>query len=83
MDNLIKKLQYRSNHRGTKEMDLLIGGFATENLKKMTLEELKEFEILLNFTDKELSSWLVDNKKNNDLENFSISCKIKEFKLKF
>jgi antitoxin CptB len=83
MNNLIKKLQYRSNHRGTKEMDLLIGGFATENLKKMTLEELKEFEILLNFTDKELSSWLVDNKKNNDLENFSISSKIKEFKLKF
>jgi antitoxin CptB len=83
MDNLIKKLQYRSNHRGTKEMDLLIGGFANENLKKMTLEELKEFEILLNFTDKELSSWLVDNKKNNDLENFSISNKIKEFKLKF
>jgi len=83
MNNLIKKLQYRSIHRGTKEMDLLIGGFATENLKKMTLEELKEFEILLNFTDKELSSWLVDNKKNNDLENFSISSKIKEFKLKF
>ncbi len=83
MNNLIKKLQYRSNHRGTKEMDLLIGGFATENLKKMTLEELKEFEILLNFTDKELSSWLVDNKKNNDLEKFSISSKIKEFKLKF
>jgi len=81
MNNLIKKLQYRSNHRGTKEMDLLIGGFATENLKKMTLEELKEFEILLNFTDKELSSWLVDNKKNNDLEKFSISKKIKEFKL--
>jgi len=25
----------------------------------------------------------VDNKKNNDLENFSISNKIKEFKLKF
>jgi antitoxin CptB len=83
MNNLIKKLQYRSNHRGTKEMDLLIGGFATENLKKMTLEELKEFEILLNFTDKELNSWLVDNKKNKDLENFSISNKIKEFKLKF
>jgi antitoxin CptB len=83
MNNLKKKLQYRSNHRGTKEMDLLIGGFATENLNKMTLEELKEFEILLNFTDKELSSWLVDNKKNNDLENFSISSKIKEFKLKF
>ena len=83
MSNLIKKLFYRSNHRGTKEMDLLIGGFANENLKKLTPEELQEFESLLNFTDKELSSWLVDNKKNIDLENFSISKKIKEFKLQF
>ena len=83
MNNLIKKLLYRSNHRGTKEMDLLIGGFANENIKKLTPIELKEFEILLNFTDKELSSWLVDNNKNIDLDKFSISNKIKEFKLKF
>jgi succinate dehydrogenase flavin-adding protein (antitoxin of CptAB toxin-antitoxin module) len=83
MSNLIKKLLYRSNHRGTKEMDLLIGGFANENLNKLNSDELKEFELLLNFTDKELSSWLVDNKKNIDLEKFSISKKIKEFKLEF
>ena len=83
MNNLIKKLLYRSNHRGTKEMDLLIGGFANENLNKLNSDELKEFELLLNFTDKELSSWLVDNKKNIDLEKFSISKKIKEFKLQF
>ena len=83
MNNLIKKLLYRANHRGTKEMDLVIGGFANENLKKLTFEELKEFEILLNFSDKELSSWLVDNKKNIELENFSVSKKIKNFKLKF
>ena len=83
MNNLIKKLLYRANHRGTKEMDLLIGSFANENLKKLTFEELKEFEILLNFTDKELSSWLVDNKKNIELESFSVSNKIKNFKLKF
>jgi antitoxin CptB len=83
MSNLIKKLLYRSNHRGTKEMDLLIGGFANENLNKLNSDELKEFELLLNFTDKELSSWLVDNKKNIDLDNFSISKRIKEFKLQF
>jgi antitoxin CptB len=83
MRNLIKKLLYRSNHRGTKEMDLLIGGFANENLNKLNSNELKEFELLLNFTDKELNSWLVDNKKNIELENFSISKKIKEFKLQF
>jgi antitoxin CptB len=81
MDNLIKKLLYRSNHRGTKEMDLLIGGFAKENLESLNAEELKEFELILNYTDKKLNSWLVDNKTDSDLEKFSISKKIKEFKL--
>ena len=81
MDNLIKKLLYRSNHRGTKEMDLLIGGFAIKNLESLNGEELKEFELILNYTDKKLNSWLVDNKTDSDLEKFSISKKIKEFKL--
>jgi len=83
MNNLIKKLLYRSNHRGTKEMDLLIGGFAKENLETLNAEELKEFELILNFTDKKLNTWLIDNKLDTDLEKFSISKKIKEFKLKF
>jgi antitoxin CptB len=83
MNNLIKKLLYRSNHRGTKEMDLLIGGFAKENLKVLNSEELNEFEFILNFTDKKLSSWLIDNKIDSDLEKFALSKKIKEFKLKF
>jgi antitoxin CptB len=83
MNNLIKKLLYRSNHRGTKEMDLLIGGFAKENLKFLNSEELNEFEFILNFTDKKLSSWLIDNKIDSDLEKFALSKKIKEFKLKF
>ena len=81
MDNLIKKLLYRSNHRGTKEMDLLIGGFAKKNLESLNVEELKEFELILNYTDKKLNSWLVDNITDSDLEKFSISKKIKEFKL--
>jgi len=82
MENLIKKLLYRSNHRGTKEMDLLIGGFANENLKELQFDELKEFESILNFTDKKLASWLIDNNNDIDLEKFSISKKIKQFKIK-
>ena len=83
MDNLIKKLLYRSNHRGTKEMDLLIGGFARENLNFLNSEELNDFEFILNFTDKKLSSWLIDNKIDSDIEKFPLSKKIKAFKLKF
>ena len=35
-DLLIKKLYFRASHRGMKEMDLLLGNFARENLNKMT-----------------------------------------------
>jgi len=41
MSDLIKKLIYRSNHRGTKEMDLLIGGFANNNLQSLTSARVK------------------------------------------
>ena len=64
MSNLIKKLLYRSNHRGTKEMDLLIGGFAIENLKKLNPKELKEFEGKIN---KILAG---DKKKKVDAHSF-------------
>jgi antitoxin CptB len=82
MNILIKKLLYRSNHRGTKEMDLLLGGFANAHIKHLTEKELQEFESLLEFTDKELSLWLIDNKSNLDIEKLSVSKKIKSFKIK-
>jgi antitoxin CptB len=83
MNNLIKKLLYRSNHRGTKEMDLLIGTFAKENLDLLNQNELFEFESFLNFTDREISSWLINNTINLEIDKLSVSKKIKNFKLKF
>jgi antitoxin CptB len=81
MNILIKKLLYRSNHRGTKEMDLLLGGFANAYINHLTEKELQEFETLLEFTDKELSLWLIDSKSNLDIEKLSVSKKIKSFKI--
>ena len=79
IDDFRKKLLFRSSHRGTKEMDLLLGGFFQENYQILSESELLEFQDILELTDKALSDWLIMNKSNEDIENITISKKIKEF----
>jgi antitoxin CptB len=79
IDDFRKKLLFRSSHRGTKEMDLLLGGFFKENYQVLSESELLEFQDILELTDKDLSDWLIMNKSNEDIENITISKKIKEF----
>jgi antitoxin CptB len=45
-----KRLFYQSQHRGTREMDLLLGEFA-QILDTLSLDELRQLEILLSFPD--------------------------------
>ena len=48
---LKKQIIYRSSHRGTKEMDLLLGNFVTQNIdslnKSVTLPSNKSLQYLL------------------------------------
>ena len=46
-DILKKKILYRSYHRGTKEMDLLLGKFVNKYINLFNDIELKELESLL------------------------------------
>ena len=50
-DNLKKKLIYRSQYRGTKEMDKLIGSFVQSNIAKFNNIQLKELEKFLEIDD--------------------------------
>lgn len=53
-----KRLHFRAWHRGTKESDLLLGRFADQNLTSMSLEDLADFEQILDRIDPELIDWL-------------------------
>ena len=46
-----KKLIYRSQYRGTKEMDKLIGSFVQSNISKFNNIQLKELEKFLEIDD--------------------------------
>ena len=74
-----KKLLFRSLHRGTKEMDILLGGFFKECGNSLNESELIEFQSLLELTDKVISDWLIMNKTTTNIESIGISKKIREF----
>ena len=48
IDELKKKIIYRSNYRGTKEMDKLLGTFTKKNINYLNYEDLIDLEKLLN-----------------------------------
>ncbi|MCR9219932.1 MAG: succinate dehydrogenase assembly factor 2 [Alphaproteobacteria bacterium] len=54
-----RKLLFRAWHRGTKEMDLLLGGFAKERLDGMDEAALDAFEALLHIPDQDFYNMLV------------------------
>ena len=52
-----RRAAYRACHRGTKEMDVILGRFAQARLSRMTSEELDDFERLLALPDPLLTQW--------------------------
>jgi len=76
--DFIKKLLFRSSHRGTKEMDIVLGGYFKKNHSNLSKVDLREFEKLLDFSDKILTDYFVMNKPNINLENINIVKKIKK-----
>ena len=78
---LKKQIIYRSTHRGTKEMDLLLGNFVNKYINLFDDKELKELEILLNIDDEILYKWYLNQSDENSVPLTKVSRKFKEFKL--
>lgn len=58
-----RKLKFRAWHRGTREMDLLLGSFADQNIEDFNESQLEEFEKLLENPDPDLYDWVSGQKK--------------------
>ena len=52
--NLKKRLIYRSQYRGTKEMDKLLGSFVKSNIDNLNFKQLLELEKFLSIDDDSL-----------------------------
>jgi antitoxin CptB len=57
IDLLKKKIIYRSNYRGTKEMDKLLGSFTQKYIEILSLKDLTDLEKLLDIDDTNLYNY--------------------------
>lgn len=54
-----KKLRYRAWHRGTKEMDLILGPYADANVERFDAAALDRLEALMSEEDPPLLTWVM------------------------
>jgi antitoxin CptB len=54
-----KKLRFRAQRRGFKEVDLIFGAFADAHLARLDAGELEQFEALLAVPDWQVYGWLM------------------------
>tara|TARA_B100001123_G_C14629477_1_gene757157 strand:- start:12 stop:263 length:252 start_codon:yes stop_codon:yes gene_type:complete len=76
---LKKQIIYRSTHRGTKEMDLLLGNFVRKNIDLLNDNELNELDSLVKIEDEILIDWYFKNNQKLVPSN-KISNMLKKFK---
>ena len=55
----LKRLHWRAHHRGTKEADLLIGGFFDAHHAAWGRSEREMFAVMLNEQDVDIIAWAV------------------------
>ena len=53
--NLINKIIYRSQYRGTKEMDIFVSSFIKSIIDSLSIDDLKYLDLLVNMNDEDIA----------------------------
>ena len=78
---LKKQIIYRATHRGTKEMDILLGNFVKTHIDEFDDKELQDLEKLLFVEDEIIYNWYFKKNSNTNVPNTKVSLMLKNFKL--
>ena len=81
LENLKKKIIYRSNYRGTKEMDILLSSFVKKYLDNFNESELHELEKVLNIDENIIKNFYQNNIIDQNLKQNKILNMLKNFKI--
>ena len=79
IDQLKKKIIYRSNYRGTKEMDKLLGAFTNKYINILSNDELLNLEKLLDIDDNNLYNFYNGLTTEIKFENNKVNLLFKSF----
>ena len=78
--NLINKIKYRSQYRGTKEMDIFVNSFVNKIIYDLYFNELEQLNKLISLSDEEIIE-ISNGKINTEIDQNIIDLLI-DFKKK-
>ena len=78
---LKKQIIYRSTHRGSKEMDLLLGNFVKKYIEELNDAELNDLEKLLFLEDEILYKWYFEKNVDQEIPKTKVSVLFQNYKL--
>ena len=78
-----KKILFKCTHRGTKELDILLGNYVSNHINKLKSKELDYLDVILGFNDMDLFKILTKKKKINEKMNKFFVKKIIKFNQNF
>ena len=76
-----RRLRYRAWHRGTKEMDLVLGPFADAHLEGYGPPELDRLETLMDEEDTDLLKWVMGQETPPDTADTELLARLIAFRL--
>tara|TARA_Y100000590_G_scaffold363688_1_gene421473 strand:- start:55 stop:312 length:258 start_codon:yes stop_codon:yes gene_type:complete len=82
INSLKKKIKYRSEYRGIKEMDLLLSNFVNKYIDTFDYQDLINLYEILEREDNVIFKWYSDKNENCSIPKSKVSNLLKEFKLK-
>mgnify|MGYP001177271468 CR=1 FL=1 len=82
INSLKKKIKYRSEYRGIKEMDLLLSNFVNKYIDTFDYQDLINLYEILEREDNVIFKWYSDKNENGSIPKSKVSNLLKEFKLK-
>ncbi|HUO22586.1 MAG TPA: succinate dehydrogenase assembly factor 2 [Caulobacteraceae bacterium] len=80
-DPRLKKLLYRADHRGFREADIIIGGFARARLAELSPAQVDAFEQLLDQPDQDLYAWIIGREAAPEVFEGEILAMLRAFML--
>ncbi len=79
--SLKKKILYRANYRGTKEMDILLTKFVEKYINTFDEDQLNELNKFLDFEDEIIYNYYQYGKSSSKIDSNKISSLFLKFKL--
>ena len=75
-ETLRKQIIYRATHRGSKEMDILLGKFVKKYISELNTKDLKNLNEIMIIDDDLIYDWYFNKVNNKKIADNKISQKL-------